>query len=124
MPRSGSGAIAGFGRRLVAAVIDWNICQIIAFGIFRIPFGQAGPHSFVPLAIFVVENLLLVGTLGFTIGHRLLGLQVRSLRRAPLNLLQVLVRSVLLALFIPAVFWDRDGRGLHDKAAATVIVRL
>lgn len=124
MPRSGSGSIARFGRRLVAAFVDWTLCQLIAIGIFHVPFGQAGAHSFVPLGIFVAENLLLVGTLGFTLGHRLMGLQVRSLRPAPLNPVQVLVRTVLLALFLPAVFWDRDGRGLHDKAAGTVIVRL
>jgi uncharacterized RDD family membrane protein YckC len=26
-------------------------------------------------------------------------------------------------LVIPAVFMDRDGRGLHDKAAGTLVVR-
>jgi uncharacterized RDD family membrane protein YckC len=36
---------------------------------------------------------------------------------------QTLVRTVLLCLFLPAMFWDKDGRGLHDKAAGTVIVR-
>jgi len=33
------------------------------------------------------------------------------------------VRSALLCLVIPAVVWDRDGRGLHDTAAGTVLVR-
>jgi uncharacterized RDD family membrane protein YckC len=33
------------------------------------------------------------------------------------------VRTALLCLVIPAVVWDADGRGLHDKAAGTVIVR-
>jgi uncharacterized RDD family membrane protein YckC len=30
----------------------------------------------VPLAVFVLMNLLLVGTLGSTVGHRLLGIRV------------------------------------------------
>ncbi|MFE4466652.1 RDD family protein, partial [Oerskovia sp. NPDC056781] len=30
---------------------------------------------------------------------------------------------VLLCLVVPAVVWDGDGRGMHDKAAGTVIVR-
>ncbi len=30
---------------------------------------------------------------------------------------------VLLCLFLPAMFWDKDGRSLHDKAAGTLIVR-
>ena len=67
--------------------------------------------------------LLLVGTLGSTIGHRLVGLRVLSLHGGAARPLQVLVRTVLLCLFLPAMFWDRDGRGLHDKAAGTVIVR-
>jgi uncharacterized RDD family membrane protein YckC len=30
---------------------------------------------------------------------------------------------MLLGLLIPAVIWDRDGRGLHDRAAGTVVIR-
>jgi hypothetical protein len=30
---------------------------------------------------------------------------------------------VLLCLSVPALIWDRDQRGLHDKAAKTVLVR-
>jgi uncharacterized RDD family membrane protein YckC len=30
---------------------------------------------------------------------------------------------VLLCLLIPALIWDRVGRGLHDRAAGTVVVR-
>ena len=40
------------------------------------------------------------------------------------TVLQVLSRTVLLCLAIPALIWDRDQRGLHDKAAQTVLVRL
>jgi hypothetical protein len=35
----------------------------------------------------------------------------------------VLVRTALLCLVIPAIVVDRDGRGLHDRAAASVVVR-
>jgi uncharacterized RDD family membrane protein YckC len=76
------------------------------------------------LAVFAVENLLLVGTLGYTVGHRIVGLQVRGINGGAAAPVQVLVRTVLLCLFLPAMFWDRDSRGLHDKAAGTVIVRI
>jgi hypothetical protein len=33
------------------------------------------------------------------------------------------VRFVLLCLLVPALVTDRDGRGLHDKAARSVVVR-
>ena len=35
-----------------------------------------------------------------------------------------LVRSLLLCLVIPAVIFDPDHRGLHDKAMNTVLVRM
>jgi uncharacterized RDD family membrane protein YckC len=123
MPREGRGSMGRFGRRLVGVVIDWALCQLLAYGLFDKAFGVAGAGSFLPLAIFAVENLLLVGTLGSTIGHRVVGLRVVSTDGRAARPLQVLVRTVLLCLFLPAMFWDKDGRGLHDKAAGTVIVR-
>jgi uncharacterized RDD family membrane protein YckC len=34
-----------------------------------------------------------------------------------------IVRTLLLALLVPALIADRDGRGLHDRLAGTVLVR-
>jgi hypothetical protein len=34
------------------------------------------------------------------------------------------VRTVLLCLAIPAFIWDRDQRGLHDRVAGTMLVRV
>jgi uncharacterized RDD family membrane protein YckC len=34
------------------------------------------------------------------------------------------LRTVLLLLLVPAVIWDRDGRGLHDKVSGTLLVRV
>jgi uncharacterized RDD family membrane protein YckC len=126
MPRAGAGSIGRFGRRLAAALIDWALCTLIAYALFDVPLPfteVAGSRSYVVLGVFAVENLLLVGTLGYTLGHRLLGLQVRALDGGAARPLQVAVRTVLLCLFLPAMFWDRDARGFHDKAAATLIVR-
>jgi hypothetical protein len=39
------------------------------------------------------------------------------------SLIPALIRGVLVALAIPALFWDRDARGFHDKLAGTVLVR-
>jgi uncharacterized RDD family membrane protein YckC len=86
--------------------------------------GVGGLSSFKPLAVFVVMNLLLVGTLGSTLGHRLLGLRVVRLGGAGAGPLAALVRTTLLALVIPAAIWDRDSRGFHDKLAGTVLVRI
>ena len=32
------------------------------------------------------------------------------------------VRTVLICLAVPPLIWDRDGRGLHDRAVVTAVV--
>lgn len=122
MPPSGPGSIARFGRRLAGVVIDWLLCLLIAKGLFGAGWSETGARSFIPLAVFAVENLLLVGTIGMTIGHRVVGLQVRNVAGGRAHPLQVIVRTALLCLALPAVIWDRDGRGMHDRIANTVVV--
>ena len=117
LPVRGPGSLAGLGRRLVALAIDWLLCLAISAA-----FADGAPMA--TLGIFALENVLLVGTVGFTIGHRLLGLRVRDLATPGVpGLLKAAVRTVLLCLVIPAVVWDAEGRSLHDRAAGTVIVR-
>ncbi|QAY62942.1 RDD family protein [Xylanimonas allomyrinae] len=124
LPESGNGSMASLARRVVALCLDWAAAWGIAALI-------APRNTWVPLAALAVMNVILVGSLGFTIGHRLLGLQVRVLGApgegtvdgAFVGFWRSTVRTVLLCLVIPAVVWDGDGRGLHDKAAGTVITR-
>lgn len=128
LPEHGPGSIARFGRRLCGIIIDWVIALVIARGLFQVPlpFSEhtaTGGQNFIVLAIFALMNLLLVGTLGTTIGHRFMGLQVRNVTGGRATFVQALVRTALLCLAIPAVIWDRDSRGLHDKVPNTVIVR-
>ena len=64
-------------------------------------------------------SLLTVGTVGSTPGKRLLGLRVVAVYGlGRLALWRVAVRTVLLGLAVPALVWDRDGRGLHDRLRA------
>jgi uncharacterized RDD family membrane protein YckC len=72
--------------------------------------------------VFLLEQWLLVATAGFSIGHRLLGMQVVRLDGEWVGFWRSLIRAGLLILLIPAVIWDADNRGLHDKAAGTVLV--
>lgn len=122
MPAEGAGSMAGLGRRLAAVIVDWLLCQLIAVGLLHADLRAGSPGSFLPLGVFALENLLLVGSLGSTLGHRLLGLRVVQVRPGAFPV-QVLVRTALLCLFVPALIVDGDGRGLHDRAAGTAIVR-
>ncbi|MCG7429828.1 RDD family protein [Dermacoccus nishinomiyaensis] len=123
-PVEGPGSIARLAPRAVALLIDWALCSVIAMGLLGYRWGGSGAEGFKPLAVFAVENLLLVSTLGMTLGHRVMGMQVQRVSdgAAP-GLLAGAVRTVLLCLAIPAVVTDSSGRGLHDKLAGTVIVR-
>ena len=124
MPESGPGSVARLGRRAVAILVDWLVSNVIAVGFLHHRLGEGGLGSFKPLAVFVLMNLLLVGTLGSTIGHRLLGMRVVRLDGANAGPILAVIRTALLTLLIPAVIWDRDSRGFHDKVAGTVLVRL
>ncbi len=124
LPAHGRGSMAGTGRRIVALLIDWTLCQLIAAAFLGYSLGQnSGLTMFAPLLVFVVENILMVATLGQTVGHRLLGMRVTALGRGYVGPARATLRTLLLAVVIPAVVWDADGRGLHDKAAGTVLVR-
>ena len=57
-------------------------------------------------------------------GRYRLGIHVVRLGGTPAGPLAALVRTLLLCLVIPAVIFDPDQRGLHDKAAKTVLVRM
>jgi hypothetical protein len=132
LPVRGSGSLAGLGPRLVALAVDWLLCLAISTA-----FLDGAPMA--TLGVFALENVVLVGTVGFTVGHRLLGMRVRELAAASgatgggadadmrsagaPGIVKAAVRTVLLCLVIPAVVWDAEGRSLHDRAAGTVLVR-
>ncbi|WP_238581611.1 RDD family protein [Demequina aestuarii] len=121
------------GLRLVGVAVDWVLCLLISSAFF--PAGDTSALTAVErvllagdpmatLVIWMVQHLVLVATLGTTVGHRLVGLRVTREDGAPfVGVLRALARTVLLALVIPAVVWGPDGRGLHDRAAGTLIVR-
>lgn len=126
--------MAPFGRRLVAIAIDWGLCQLIALAILGDSWATGGTAAYVPLAIFAVENVLLVSTVGYTVGHRIMGLRVvRVAANDPAmptawlaslpGVLAGTVRTILLCLALPALVWDSNGRGWHDRLAQTLILR-
>jgi uncharacterized RDD family membrane protein YckC len=118
-PADGPRSLGSFGRRLVALVVDWVVALLIAGWLLR----SAGLGQFGPLLVLLVENVVLVGTAGATIGHRLLGLRVETVDGKAPGPVKALVRSVLLCLAIPPLVWDADQRGLHDRWAGTLVAR-
>ncbi len=116
LPEEGPGSVAGFGRRLGAVFIDWLLCMIISLGVFRTQYWT--------IAVFAVEVYVLTALTGFTVGKRLLGLRVVRLDGKPVGLWWALVRTALLLAVVPPLVFDSDLRGLHDKAANTLVIRI
>ncbi|MFJ4919357.1 RDD family protein [Streptomyces sp. NPDC088725] len=122
LPEEGPGSVARFGRRIGALCVDWALCVLIAYGLLARGDWQASGNW--ALGVLLVLSVLTVGTVGFTPGKRLFGLRVVAEDGGRIGTGRVLVRSVLLCLAIPALIWDRDGRGLHDRLARAVQVRI
>lgn len=115
LPEEGSGSLAKVGRRVIALGIDWALSMLVAGAFFN-------SDNSATLAVFMIQHWLLVATLGSSFGHRIMGLRVVKLDGTYVGLVPSLIRILLILLVIPAVIWDADNRGLHDKAAKTVLV--
>ncbi len=122
LPEEGPNSLARPGRRLGAIGVDWALCVLIAYGL--ITDGYSPATSNWALLVFFALGALTVGTIGFTPGKRLFGIRVVSLETGTVSPLRALLRTFLLCLAVPALIWDRDGRGLHDRLARTVEVRI
>jgi len=116
LPEDGPRSVAGMGRRVVALLIDWAVCTLIAVALFH--------DQYWTLVVFAVQDYLLTALAGITLGKRLAGIRVARLDGKPVGLLWGLVRTVLLLTVIPPLVTDHDLRGLHDRAANTIVIRL
>jgi uncharacterized RDD family membrane protein YckC len=123
LPETGPGSIARPGRRLGALAVDWGLCLLIAYGLLTHGYKPGATGNWA-LLVFFVLSALTVGTIGFTPGKRLFGLRVAALDTGRPSFLRAVFRTALLCIAIPALIWDRDGRGLHDRLARTVEVRI
>lgn len=116
LPEEGPTSVPGMGRRLVALFIDWIVCAIIATGLLH--------SQYWTLAFFAGETWILTALTGTTLGKRLLGMRVARLDGKPVGVGWGLVRTILLLAVVPPLVIDSDRRGLHDKAANTIVVRI
>lgn len=120
LPESGPGSMASTGSRVLALMIDWVAALIISRMLVGTP--ETAAETFVTLGVFGVEVALLTWLSGASFGQRLMGLRVVG-RTRPLGFTGAALRSLLICLAIPPLIWDADGRGLHDRAVDTVVVR-
>jgi uncharacterized RDD family membrane protein YckC len=116
LPERGAGSVASMPRRVLALLIDWLLSMLIAYWL---------THSqFWTIAVFAVEVYVLTALTGLTVGKRLVGIRAIRTTGGPIGFRWSLVRTAILLTVIPALLTDRDLRGLHDRAADTIVIRL
>jgi len=122
-------SVAPMGTRIAALLADWILCLIIVSGVTRhsILSGMSDPRYFTAmgwtLALFAAEVYLLTAISGFTVGKRLLRIKVIRTDGGRPGFGWAALRTALLICVVPALLSDRDLRGLHDRAADTIVVR-
>lgn len=118
---------AGWGRRIVALVVDWLASTLVVIGVI----GPAGwledrASGIYVLVVFALESAVLTALVGGSFGK--LATRLRVVRDdgsgRPIDLLRSLLRAVLVCLVIPPVVYRPDGRGLHDMVVGsrTVVI--
>lgn len=116
LPAAGPRSVARLGRRIVALAIDWGTAVLVSVTFFNY-------DGWATLGIFAVAQIVFLLTVNGSVGHLLLGMRVVPVAGGYLGVWRPFVRTILLCLVIPAVIWDRDQRGMHDRLIGTVLVR-
>jgi uncharacterized RDD family membrane protein YckC len=126
LPERGAGSVASRGKRLAAFLVDLVIAGLIA-GLFVHPaFGDEAAmvrQNWYGVLIWFVLTAGAVAFFGFSPGMGMLGIRVARLDgKDMVGALRAVPRAVLTFVIIPAVVWDSDLRGLHDRATGTVVL--
>jgi uncharacterized RDD family membrane protein YckC len=117
------------GRRLLALIIDWLLCELVVSAVTHHSLTGVTDQAYITtqnwtLLVCFLEIYLLMAVSGLTIGKRLLRMRVIRTSGGYPGFGWAAVRTILLFLVIPPLLSDRDHRGLHDRAADTIVVRM
>ena len=125
LPPEGEGAVATTGSRIAAFFLDVVFSALIGALVRALVGGTDSRLGLADEFAFAVQVLLLTALTGQSLGKRVLGIRVVRLAEpdGPPGFLPAAIRTALVMLVLPVVVMDRDGRGLHDKAAGTAVVR-
>jgi hypothetical protein len=122
VPGGGPADVAPVGRRFGALVVDWIMCLLVG-GAFGGVFSTATARPWLPVLVLVVDYALFLGFFGQTPGMRLTRIRCVSVTDGGvIGLPRALLRGLLLALVVPALIMDSYGRGLHDRAAGSIML--
>ncbi len=116
LPERGPRSVASMGSRVVALFIDWLLSLVIAYWL---------THSqYWTILIFAIEVFVLTALTGSTVGKRICRIRVIRTGGGVAGFRWALVRTVLLLTVVLPLITDFDRRGIHDRAADTIVVRM
>ncbi len=124
LPKVGPGAQASVARRMGGVVIDWVLCWVVA-GFIRVNTDALGDTATLTLALWVLLGIVCGWLFARTPGMALLGMGVARLD-APgqcVGLWRAALRTLFTMFILPAAMVDANGRGMHDRATGTTVIR-
>jgi RDD family len=116
LPEQGPRSVASINRRVLALFVDWLLSLVIAYWLTH--------STYWTIAVFAVEVYALTALTGTTVGKRLCGIRVIRTGGGLVGFRWALVRTALLLTVVLPLLTDFDRRGVHDRAADTIVVRL
>lgn len=124
LPEKGSGALASVGRRAMGVLIDWLLCLLLASAVVRFTdaFGGTSTATFL---FWVFLGIISGWLFARTPGMAVLGMGVARVDApgSTVGLWRAVLRTVFTSLIFPAAMVDADGRGMHDRATGTAVIR-
>jgi uncharacterized RDD family membrane protein YckC len=128
LPEHGAGSVASMGKRFLAFVIDCLVAALIT-ALFTHPHltdpASMQAQNYWSLLAWLLIAVVGTSFFGVTVGMALLRIRVARIDgKAMVGPLRALPRAVLVALIVPAVIWNTDYRGLHDRLAGTIVVNV
>ena len=106
LPEHGEGSIASLGVRAGAILVDWLLAYAIVGVVVTLGGpGMFGAESFAGVSSWAVP--LLWGTMGVVC----------------VWFWRSFVRVLFIFFLLPPLIQDEDGRGMHDRATGTALIR-
>jgi uncharacterized RDD family membrane protein YckC len=108
---------ASLARRFGALLVDWILC-LLAAGVFADPRRDAWAAP----VVLIVEYTVFLGFFAQTPGMWMARIRCVAIEGGGrLGPLRAALRGALLCLVVPALIM-KDGRGLHDRMAGSVVL--
>lgn len=124
LPETGPGAQASVARRAGAVAIDWLLCLALAafIGQYTHALGDTATATYL---LWIILGVVCGWLFARTPGMAMLGMGVARIDvpGERVGLWRAAVRTVLTGFILPAAMVDADGRGMHDRATGTTVIR-